>query len=242
MPLNASLVPTLALATFAVAGCSPSEPGPRLADSNAREIMEEYCSEGIWRIQLGDVEVLRPGFRQAEERQTLSQPQAGNSKKPRLSANAYQDLKTWQVAGLIEITTKEILGERSSRQDGVQMVVHVSATERGREFDAESSSKDSLVIRSAPCRVDAIVTNQLITTDADIFRIVKGTYTSQLSDELTRYYEAIGHPRTSERKFQLLLKFDPFDKDWNIVAYDGANISSEFPSDKVGKYLSGLSR
>lgn len=217
-----SMIQVATISILTLSACWSGESGPRLSNSQARKILETHCSGHGWLLELGEFEVVRRGF------------VGGGSGLATIPARKFQELTAWESAGLIEI---KIISEDDPR-GSVERVVRIAPTERGRQLDTRPE-KDGLSIGHAPCRVGEIVTNELMTKSGDTYRVVKGLYTSMLSDEVQRYYRARGTPHDNERKFQALLKFDPFEEKWTIVAYDSANRGTEFRPNTVATQLTG---
>ncbi len=100
---------------------------------------------------------------------------------------------------------------------------------------------DELWVKVATTKVESIVANDEELVGTDRYRVVLGTHTYDVPVEMSAAFEASrGWNHVRERRFKILLKFDPFDKQWKMVVADLGTRTEDFSSNSVGSTLQGL--
>lgn len=86
-----------------------------------------------------------------------------------------------------------------------------------------------------------IVANDSVPSSIDTYRLVLATYAFGFATQFGEVLKArLGDVRR-DRKLKMLLRFDPFEKKWNVVAADqGYKGVDKFDTDRVGNALQRL--
>jgi hypothetical protein len=91
--------------------------------------------------------------------------------------------------------------------------------------------------------IQEVVANDPVSIGTDKYRVILGTHTFDVSPGLAEALQAfeptLGGVR--ERRFRVLLNYDPFDRGWQVVAQDLGKQSEGFVTDTVGSTLRTLS-
>lgn len=222
------------LVIFAVVfllGC-PKTDSETLSDSAASKIIQDTWQLPAYRILLNDFQVVSGGT---------------DWSKRRVSVREFRLYKALGDAGLLIVAEGKNLTEKFTGWDdwfslvdgGVQLEAAVLPTQRGKELGQIEKRGESelLALPDGKYRVNSIVQNEEIRGSADHYRLVMGTHTATLIPEIKKALDAIGSRTYAERKFRVLLKFDPFDKSWKLVANDIAPRQGEFNTESVNEYL-----
>lgn len=210
-------------------GISASE----LSDDAAKNVLEELWNDEALLIPLGELTVVDG---------VLSKPKAGQITQAHMKI-----FEECEKLGLVKITlTKDLSKEFKGWNDwmkltaGVRGSIVVEATDRGRSHEESSDEvvpSDFLRLPAGEFVVQGIVSNEEKSAGMDKYRVVLGKHRVDLSFELYRLYSRLGVPAKKEGKFAVLLKYDPFDDSWSIVAQDLANREEEFSTENVNQAM-----
>lgn len=212
--------------------CGGSDQAPQISSSGTIEVIQSYWNseDRGFRVYLGTFEV--------------TSDEADLSKR-RLAASQLSNYKSWEDAGLIKIDLRKDLTAQFSGWDdwnrlyleGIQSVVHIEPTEKGMAMRREEENVEHafLLISSGAFTIQNIIRNEPIKLGIDDYRVVLGTHVVNYTPEVQAYY---GKAEASEqKKFRVLLKFDPFKLNWQVVAQDTADRDKEFPTDNINELL-----
>ena len=131
-------------------------------------------------------------------------------------------------------------------QQGIVKQFSAEPTTKAKDLACPEEILKSSSLRKALCislgkLVSAAVTqNQLLTSGSDYFRVVRGLYQWSWNPLFVTVMEKHEGEFKSERKFALLLKFDPFKKSWSLAGLDVANRDEEFPDKIVEKNTANM--
>jgi len=128
-------------------------------------------------------------------------------------------------------------------QGDVRKTATVAATEHGKSKGTikRVGDFDELWIKVASTKVESIAANDEDVVGTDKYRVVVGTHTYSVPDEMSAAFEtARGWDHVPERRFKVLLKFDPIDKDWKMVTADIGKRSEDFHTNQVSQMLQSL--
>lgn len=190
----------------------------------------------------------------------LTAVREGGDRSPRpsegeVSLNAFNDLKAWSSLGVLKISEVHNLSRGFSgwgdfwalSQNSVQArfvssegpkAAAFRCTDRERKLIGNKWGQfNYLCIPGGTGRIERTVHNELISIRADYYWVVRGTHTWTLPPIQVEYLTLMRQQQTPIRKFRTVLKFDPFDSVWILVAFDIANRYMEFSIDHVGTFL-----
>lgn len=121
--------------------------------------------------------------------------------------------------------------------NGVIKTARVTITPLGRQNgEIESAGNvEELWVPIGTAKVEEIVSNELYSGSTEQYRVVQGTHTWELDQDLAAAYaEARGTDSLGrERKFRALLVFDAFEKKWKYLMADFGPRTGQFTSDNV---------
>jgi hypothetical protein len=86
-------------------------------------------------------------------------------------------------------------------------------------------------------RVLDIARNDLVNHGADQLRLIVGTAIWEVHPAVVETLRAKGYENSPERRFAILLKFDPVLKNWSICAEDDGPRAGTLQTDTVNAYL-----
>ncbi len=221
-------------------GCGPAKQAPpQLSDSQAIEIIQTQWKEwSSFRVHLGTFEI-------TEDELDLSK-----QRLPRATLDSY---KAWEEVGLIKIKTQKNLSEGFTGwsdwnklfTEGVQSVVYIYPTERGKPMGAEVKDPDIgpslLLIPQGDRAIDKVIKNEPVRIGLDEYRVVFGTYTTDYTPEARAYYEKSSRAIERENRFKAVLEFDPFLTKWRFLISDEAGLNQGFRTDSVNFFLKQIS-
>lgn len=121
--------------------------------------------------------------------------------------------------------------------NGVIKTARVTITPLGRQNgEVESAGNvEELWVPIGTARIEEIVSNELYSGSTEQYRVVQGTHTWELDQDLAAAYaEARGTDTLGrERKFRALLVFDAFEKKWKYLMADFGPRTGQFTSNNV---------
>jgi hypothetical protein len=215
---------------------------PALSDRDAAGLIESWFAGSGW------TESLRTGTLVV----TREAPACvGNDfEHGRISEVEYRSVLAWAAAGLIRLKVSNIASSRPSFAQPISTEcaplaikrITVTPTTAGLALDGRTpvmGMRDArfLYARSYTAEVSKIVDNSELEQNTDTYRIIKCIvrfHYSGIGRMLTRL--KLGHVLENQKQI-LLLKYDPFDKRWNLVTSDAAALGSDFRTQKVADYL-----
>lgn len=128
-------------------------------------------------------------------------------------------------------------------QSGVRRTARVTLTDRGRHSGNVETVGDVEVLRLrvGTAKIEEIVANDLLEIGADRYRVVLGTHTFDIPEDIAQAYaEARGDQLGRERRFKALLKYDPFEETWTYLGADLGPRAGSFATDHVDQALAQL--
>ncbi len=178
------------------------------------------------------------------------------TKNPSLGQD--QDLTTeWPIYrafardGVITITNKRDLTKSFTgwnnwfnlTQDNIRLIATIGLTPKGRQRGRilRAGRVYELVLKVASTKVNRIVSNDEERIRSDLYNVVVGTLTYNVPKNMSAAFAAArGWNHVSKRRFKVLLKYDPINRDWVQVASDIASRTSDFHSNNVTSALQSL--
>lgn len=197
------------------------------SDSEVRRILDRHFNKlGYHVILIGDAAVTTG---------------ANNFDRKEISADEFKEVVAWSQAGLIDLARDDVLSN-SERFKGHLKRIKVTPTAKGLQFQKDSNIREPLdpkflYARFITLTASDIIENREVKKNVDSYRVVKGTYKIHWNEVSTKVYSALGWPMTAEWKFIILLKYDPFKKEWDLVAWDSTPAGGQFQSSLVERYL-----
>ena len=128
-------------------------------------------------------------------------------------------------------------------QSGVRRTARVALTERGRQSGEvkKVGEVEELFLRVGAAKIEEIVANDALVFGADQYRVVQGTHTFDIPEDIAAAYsEASGNQLGRERRFKALLKYDPFEKKWAYLGADLGARAGNFATNHVDQALALL--
>jgi hypothetical protein len=128
-------------------------------------------------------------------------------------------------------------------QSGVRRTATVRLSERGKAAGTvkRDGAFDVLWLKVATTKVETIIANGQESVGGDQYRVIMGTLTYDIPPDLAQVWEASrGWNHVRDRRFKVLLKYDPFDKQWKMVAVDTSKRTEDFATNNVGMALQSL--
>jgi hypothetical protein len=206
-----------------------------LGNDEARTLIETLWNQPDVGLVLGNVKFV------AEDPDTS---------KGRESIQEWPLYKASAKSGVITIANEKDLTNSYSANDwfnltqsGIRKTATIGLTERGRAggIAKKKGNFDELFVKVANTKIESIVGNDEEVVGTDRYRVVLGTHTYDVPEEMSGVFEASrGWDHVRERRFKVLLKYDPFDKQWKVVAADISKRTEDFRSNNVGRALQAL--
>ena len=228
MPTRARL---LVLPMLVALTACPSKPGS-LSNSEAKKQIEAIWNVPDVGLVLGQIKFVDVNFlhRAAEASR---------------GEDVWSELRLYHAfvdKGLIAVGDERELGGNQARETGVWKTASVAITDKGRSAGEvkKAGNFEELWLTVGHSKIVNIVTNDSIVIGANRYRVVMGTHTFDVPDDLRA---AFGEARPSvgrERKFKVLLNYDPFKNSWGLGAMDMAPQAGEFQSSNVDNRLAQL--
>jgi hypothetical protein len=175
----------------------------------------------------------------------------GNDKISQEAFAYYQNLKR---EDLITITnyrdlTKGFQGWNSFfalSQQGIAQQFSAEPTAKANSLVCPDATLKAFAITKALCLSDGqlqtatVTQNQLLTSGSDYYRVVRGFHEWSWNPVFVKIMEKRKGEFGRERKFAMLLKFDPFKKNWSSVAMDVGNRDVDLLTNGVEKMTAGM--
>ncbi len=233
-----------ALAILLLLGCS-SRNAPS-GDSEVRAAIESMFNEPDVGVGIGDI-----GF--GTGRSDIRKSQDQLSELPIYRALA--------AKGLISIANERDLTSNfggwgdwfALTQDGIKRTATVSIEDENLKqlppCKAEGGNVncrvrfdgvDQLWLRIGKSKIQDIVANDSVLIGATRYRVVMGTHTYEVPPDLQAAMDSARGAMGRERRFKVLLEYDPFVKRFKLVALDLAERSKDFSSSSVDDLLAQL--
>ena len=218
---------------LAWAGCASPE---HLSDSDARAVIERVWNAADVGLVLGDIMFVSGNADTSKGRDSITEwpLYEAFARNGVLSVRNVRDL-TGQFTGWNDFF--------ALTQSGVRKTATIAATDQGKARGTlkHVGAFDELWIKVASTTVESIAANDEDIVGTDKYRVIVGTHTYSVPDEMSAAFEAArGWDHVKERRFKVLLKFDPIDKDWKFVAADIGKRSDDFRTNQVGQTLQAL--
>lgn len=159
--------------------------------------------------------------------------------------------RAFAAKGLLKITAERDLTSRFSgwndwfelTQSGVRRTARITLTEKGRQTGEVRKVGDveELFLRLGEAKIEDIVANDALVLGADRYRVVLGTHTFDIPEDVAAAYVQARNDRLGrERRFKALLKYDPFEKEWKFLGADLGPRTGVFETDHVDTALAML--
>jgi hypothetical protein len=215
---------------------------PPLSDRDAASLIESWFAGSGWTESLptGTLIVMRENPACADK----------DFEHGRISEAEYKSVLAWAAAGLIKLKVSDIAARQPSFAQPISTecaplaVKHVvvTPTAEGLALDGRTpvtGVRDArfLYARTYTAEVSKIVDNTEFVQNVDVYGIVKCIvrfHYSSIGRALTRM--KLGHVVENQKEI-VLLKYDSFDKRWNLVTSDAAASDSDFKTQRVADYL-----
>ena len=167
----------------------------------------------------------------------------------------YQELPIYEAfarEGIISMTQRDLSKDFTGfgdffelSQNGIRKTAQVTLTEKGRASGAIQKFGETSVLTLKPVtyKVSRIVADESVNTVAYKLRIVQGVQEIQIPEFLREAWAKVYGYSAGERKFKVLLKFDPFDEKWKVfvdgseAVQDFAAVNAEFNTHNVDQVL-----
>lgn len=178
----------------------------------------------------------------------------GGTPEPSKGEDALSELplyRAFAAEGLITITDERDLTNGFSgwsdwfqlTQSGVRRTAKIALTGKGMQSGEvkKAGNVDELWLRVGTAKIEDIVANDSLTIGTDHYRVVQGTHTFEIPQNLAAAYaEARGDRLGRERRFKALLKYDPFEKKWLYLEADQGPRTGAFTTERVDQALAAL--
>ena len=217
--------------------CSSDGPD-HLSDRAAAAVLQEAWKSSNVFIDLGEIQFC-----------------GGNVFAPgEVPMNLQPMYRTLASRGFLEITEERVIlpgtGSRfSSAHSGVRRVATVTVTPEGTKqgtvHTTEAGGRRYVLFKVGETRIDDIVANERIDVNGEHYRVVLGTATFEFRQvfkdvPFREAWVARGLPYYPERRFRVLLKYDPFASKWQQEALDMGPRTADFRSHNVTATLGRL--
>jgi hypothetical protein len=228
------------IAALALPGCSG---GPDAGTTSQMKAAIEPAWNGMnFGLVTGDVRFIQVGGLGG------GTPQASKGED---AVNELPLYRAFAANGLITITDERDLTSGFTgwgdwfqlTQSGVRRTAKITLTEKGKQSGEvkKTGNVDELWLRVGTAKIEDIVANDALTIGADRYRVVQGTHTFDIpQDVAAAYAEARGDRLGRERRFKALLKYDPFEKKWMYLGADLGPRTGAFPTVHVDQALAKL--
>ena len=244
MPGSARSACAIIATVFLLSGTAyarASSPSP-LSNRDAAGLVESWFAGSGW------TESLRTGPLVVTREASAC---AGNDfDHGRISEAEYKSVIAWAALGLIKVSVSGIAARlpffalpisTECASLALKRIV-VTPTAAGLALDERTpvmGTRDArfLYVKTYTAAVSSVVDNSELVQNADVYRIVKCVvrfHYSSIGRSLTRL--KLGHVPESQKQI-VLLKYDPFDKRWDLITSDAAAYDSDFKTQRVADYL-----
>lgn len=217
-------------------GCSKQEKAGKLPSNDTiRALVDE--SVGIYGVPLGRL---------------IVHNHEDDFSNKKISQDCFIRMKSVADAGLIEIHSNEILGENTQftwddwnrrMVQGQMLDIRVELTEKGRKLDSsvnvKERSSDWAYHRLYDQKVDDIVSMELQKMAGSNYCIVNAMVLEEMTQAGVEVFGAseLDRPKKTRYKVTWLLKHDPFEKAWKVIAMDSATEGQDINSNNVNQAL-----
>lgn len=227
---------------FASCGTSPLA----LSDSAAKETFMHSIKDparGFSVLPLGRLSVVSSGHE-------------GVFQKNQISQDAFARYQNLQTNGLVTISQFRDLAHGGFQgwdsfyalsQQGVikQFTAQATANALGlicpeSILKLHAMPPAALCINKGKLESAIITQNRLFASGSNSFRVVRGLYEWFWDPQFLKTFTPNEGSFKRERKFAMLLKFDPFKSSWSFIELDEANHDEDFPFQGVEKATAGM--
>lgn len=129
-------------------------------------------------------------------------------------------------------------------QSGIRRTAHIELTAKGRaagEVNIVGNTLEQLLLPLGHAHIEEVVANDSLMIGADHYRVVMGTHTYEVPDDVKGAYEqTLGDHLGRERRFRALLKCDAFTRKWRYMTADIGPRDGDFSTDVVNRVLTRL--
>ncbi len=219
--------------------------GSGLGDSSAKSIIEsEFNKPGEFAMSSGNVRFMggitghKPNYSKGED-----------------DASEFPLYRAFAAMGYIAIIDERDLSRGRGgwddffelSQKGVRRTAQVAITDLGRQNGevVKRGEIEKLLVRVGTSKVETIVSDDPFEFGVDKYRVVQGTHTYDIPNDLAAAY-AEARPQSAdlgrERRFKVLLKYDPFEKKWELLEANIGPRAGDFRSNSVDRTLANLKR
>jgi len=125
---------------------------------------------------------------------------------------------------------------------GVMNKARVSLTPLGMEIDRSSLPPDirlqnCLRISTGTYKINTVVKSESYKKGVNDYRVLFINYTVEYNPQFHKIVTLLGSTYEKNRKAIVLLRFDPFQKNWSMIAFDTANANSPFTTNHASTAL-----
>lgn len=218
----------------------PENTAPRadpLGNGEARTVIETAWNKAGVELMLGEVKFVAENLDQGKGREGIEM---------------WPLYQAFAKSGVIAISNEKDLTKNfggwndwfSLTQSGVRRTATIRLGERGKAGGTVKriGDFDLLLMKVATTKVESIVANDEVLVGTDQYRVVLGTFTSDVRAEMSAAFERYRDRNKflREGRFKILLKYDPFDKQWRMVTQDFGKRTEDFRSNTVGRTIQSL--
>jgi len=213
-------------------GCAAKD--GELSDSAAKSTLEALWDQSDLGIVLGEVSFVRENPNLAQRTDLMSELAL---------------YRAAAAAGLITIVNEKDLSANhqgwnamnpfNSSAPWQSAFVAVAGKGKNQGTVKQVGQVDELNLKVASYKIDAIVSNDSMHLGADRYRVVLGTHTVSVRPEFREAF-AQARGQETERRFKVLLKYDPFAKAWLLEAMDLANKTVDFATANVDNRIAQI--
>ena len=219
--------------------------GQSQSDADAVQTLEKtWNTRSFFNLTYGDVEITGGPAGTVRDH-------CGDS---RISESHFRVVQAAQQVGLVTIVMDQSQQQFNAGQSfswnqllaqttqGVMNKARVSLTPLGLEIDRSSAPpdirlKNCLRIKTGTYKINSVVKSESHKKGVNDYRVLFLTYTANWNPQYYKIMALVGRLYERERKAIVLLKFDPFQKSWNIIASDVEDSSKPFTTNYASTAL-----
>jgi len=222
------------LAAMSGTGCSD---GPtRLGNASAMAVINEgWKDDGKISFLLGPVRFRRDSWQYADGTALLTH---------------YPCYQAAAQAGLLTLSDERDLTRNFGNwndfwaltQNGINRLATTTLTDDGKSKATiiKAGGREFAAIQFGTYTVERIVSNEPLDSKTDRYRVVLGTHVFDLRPEMKQLWIDCGHQAHTDRRFRVLVKYDPFDSRWKYQVSDVEARERDFSTNNVPNAIAAL--
>lgn len=224
----------LVCAVLALFGCADDP--TRLDESEARTLLETSWNEERFTLLLGKVQFVDG---------------AGSLEGRRVSLASLPTYRAFARSGLVQMINERDLTDNFTgwndwfqlTQNGVRHVATIRATDEASAAGDISgdAGAENLAIRLGTSTIEKIVSNDSIAAPApEKLRLVQGLHVFEGDARFKEAWERSGQLAGRDRRFRSVLRYDPFESRWQVLATDVGERMGAFATQTVPELMRAL--